>query len=238
MIPAYNEEQRLPSTLETILAYLRRPDSGFAPWELIVVNDGSKDGTAALVKRLAESEPNLRLVENPGNKGKGYSVRNGMLQARHEWVLFSDADLSAPIDELPKLFAAAARDQADVAIGSRALDRSLIGTHQSPFREFGGRFFNLMVQLGTGLRLWDTQCGFKLFRREAAQAVFQRLQLQRFGFDVEALFIARRLGFRIVEEPVRWNHVDGTKVSMLRDSIDMFGDIVRVRMNSWKGLYK
>ena len=238
VIPAYNEEQRLPSTLETILAYLRRPDSGFAPWELIVVNDGSKDGTAALVKRLAESEPNLRLVENPGNKGKGYSVRNGMLQARHEWVLFSDADLSAPIDELPKLFAAAARDQADVAIGSRALDRSLIGTHQSPFREFGGRFFNLMVQLGTGLRLWDTQCGFKLFRREAAQAVFQRLQLQRFGFDVEALFIARRLGFRIVEEPVRWNHVDGTKVSMLRDSIDMFGDIVRVRMNSWKGLYK
>ncbi len=238
MIPAYNEEQRLPSTLDTVLAYLRHRESDFSPWEVIVVNDGSRDGTAALVRRLAASEPNLRLLDNPGNKGKGYSVRHGMLEARQEWVLFSDADLSAPIDELPKLFAAVEREQAAVAIGSRALDRSLIGTHQSPFRELGGRFFNLMVQLGTGMRLWDTQCGFKLFRRDAARAVFQRLQLERFGFDVEALFIAQRLGFRIVEEPVRWNHVDGTKVNMLRDSIDMFGDIARVRWNWWKGLYK
>jgi dolichyl-phosphate beta-glucosyltransferase len=165
-------------------------------------------------------------------------VRHGMLEACHEWVLFSDADMSAPIDEIPKLFAAAEREQAEVAIGSRALDRSLIGTHQSAFREFGGRFFNLMVQLGTGLRLWDTQCGFKLFRRDAAQAVFQRLQVERFGFDVEALYIARRLGYRIVEVPVRWNHVDGTKVSMAKDSVDMFGDIVRVRRNDWKGLYR
>ncbi len=233
MIPAYNEEQRLPSTLETILAYLHNHASEYAAWEVIVVNDGSKDGTAALAKRM-----NVRLLENPGNKGKGYSVRHGMLEARHEWVLFSDADMSAPIDELPKLFEAAEREEAAVAIGSRALDRALIGTHQSAFREFGGRFFNLMVQLGTGLRLWDTQCGFKLFRRDAAQAVFQRLQLERFGFDVEALFIARRLGYRIVEVPVRWNHVDGTKVSMAKDSVDMFGDIVRVRRNDWKGLYR
>ena len=236
MIPAYNEEQRLPSTLDIVLNYLRRGEYG--PWEVLVVNDGSKDGTAALVKRLAAHEPSLRLLDNPGNKGKGYSVRHGMLEARHEWVLFSDADLSAPIDELPKLFAALDRGKADVAIGSRALDRSLIGTHQSAFREMGGRFFNLMVQLGTGLRLWDTQCGFKLFRRDASQAVFRRQQLERFGFDVEALFLTQRLGFRIVEVPVRWNHVDGTKVSMARDSVDMFGDIVRVRMNAWKGLYK
>ena len=236
MIPAYNEEERLPSTLDRVLAYLRRGD--FAPWELLVVNDGSKDGTAALVRRLAATEPNLRLLENPGNKGKGYSVRHGMLEARHDWALFSDADLSAPIEELPKLFAAIERERATVAIGSRALDRSLIGTHQSAFREMGGRFFNLMVQAGTGLRLWDTQCGFKLFRRDAAQAVFRRQQLERFGFDVEALFIARRQGYRIAEVPVKWNHVDGTKVSMATDSVDMFGDIARVRWNDWKGLYK
>lgn len=234
VVPAYNEEQRLPSTLDAILAYLRRPESEFGPWELIVVNDGSRDGTADLVKRVSQNEPNVRLLDNPGNKGKGFSVRHGMLAARHEWVLFSDADLSAPIEELPKLFAA----NSPVAVGSRALDRSLIGTHQSLFREVGGRFFNLMVQMGTGLRLWDTQCGFKLFRRDAAQAVFQRLRLERFGFDVEALFIARKLGFSIAEVPVRWNHVDGTKVSIASDSVDMFGDIVRVRWNSWKGLYR
>ncbi len=234
MIPAYNEEQRLPSTLEAILGYLRQPGGAYAPWEVVVVNDGSKDGTAELVRRVAAREPNVRLLENPGNKGKGYSVRHGMLDARHEWVLFSDADLSAPIEELPKLFAA----KTPVAIGSRALDRSLIGTHQSSFRELGGRFFNLMVQLGTGLRIWDTQCGFKLFRRDAAQAVFKRQQLERFGFDVEALFIAQRLGYEITEVPVRWNHVDGTKVSIASDSVDMFGDIARVRWNSWKGLYR
>ncbi len=238
VIPAYNEEERLPSTLDTVLAYLRKHGADYSAWEILVVNDGSKDGTAALAHRLAATEPNVRVLDNPGNKGKGYSVRHGMLAARYEWVLFSDADLSAPIDELPKLFAAAESEQAAVAIGSRALDRSLIGTHQSMFREVGGRFFNLMVQLGTGLRLWDTQCGFKLFQREAAQAVFQRLRLERFGFDIEALFIARRLGYRIAEVPVRWNHVDGTKVSIARDSIDMFGDIVRVRRNAWKGLYK
>lgn len=236
IIPAYNEEQRLPSTLEAVLLYLRRDH--YAPWELVVVNDGSKDGTAELVRRRAEQEPNLRLLENPGNQGKGYSVRHGMLAARYDWVLFSDADLSAPIEELPKLFAAIEQQGAEVAIGSRALDRSLIGTHQSVFREFGGRFFNLMVQMGTGLRIWDTQCGFKLFRRDAARAVFERQRLERFGFDVEALFVARRLGYRIAEVPVRWNHVDGTKVSMLRDSVDMFGDIARVRWNALNGRYR
>lgn len=236
IIPAYNEEQRLPATLDAVIAYLR--GNVYAPWELVVVNDGSKDGTAEMVRRRAQSEPNLRLLDNPGNKGKGYSVRHGMLDARHEWVLFSDADLSAPIEELPKLFAAVDQQGVDVAIGSRALDRSLIGTHQSAFREFGGRFFNLMVQLGTGLRIWDTQCGFKLFRRDAARAVFERQRLERFGFDVEALFVAQRLGYRIAEVPVRWNHVDGTKVSILRDSVDMFGDIARVRWNSLNGRYR
>lgn len=237
VIPAYNEEQRLPSTLDAVLTYLHA--GAYGPWELIVVNDGSKDGTADLVKRrIAAGEPNLRLLENPGNRGKGYSVKHGMLEARHEWALLSDADLSAPIEELGKLFAAIDKTQAAVAIGSRALDRSLIGTHQSKFREFGGRFFNLLVQLGTGLRFWDTQCGFKLFRRDAAQVVFPRQLLERFGFDVEALFIAQKHGFKIAEVPVRWNHVDGTKVSLATDSVDMFGDIARVRWNDLKGLYK
>ncbi|MBL8295247.1 MAG: hypothetical protein JNN08_25605, partial [Bryobacterales bacterium] len=121
---------------------------------------------------------------------------------------------------------------------SRALDRSLIGVHQSAFRETAGRFFNLLVQLGTGLRLWDTQCGFKLFRADAAREVFRRQQLERFGFDVEALFIGKRLGYRIVEVPVRWNHVEGTKVSMLSDSADMFLDIARVRWNQICGRYR
>jgi len=238
VIPAYNEERRLPPTLETIVRYLREHAADYSPWEVLVVNDGSTDATAALVKSMAAGEPRLRLLENPGNRGKGYSVRHGMLEARHDWVMFSDADLSAPVAELPKLFAAADQENAAVAIGSRALDRSLIGAHQSAFRELGGRFFNLIVQLGTGLRLWDTQCGFKLFRREAAQAIFRRTRLERFGFDVEALFIARQLGYKIVEVPVRWNHVEGTKVSLAGDSIDMFGDIARVRWNAWKGLYR
>jgi dolichyl-phosphate beta-glucosyltransferase len=239
VIPAYNEELRLPSTLETLLAYLRNEANGaYGPWELIVVNDGSKDATAAIAKRLAVNEPNICILENPGNKGKGYSVKHGMLEARYDWVLFSDADLSAPIAEVSKLFEAASRQQAEIAIGSRALDRSLIGTHQSGLRELGGRVFNVMAQLGAGLRLWDTQCGFKLFRRDAARAVFKRLRLERFGFDVEALFVARSLGYRIVEVPVRWSHVDGTKVSLVTDSVDMFGDIARVRWNAWKGLYR
>ncbi|MBK5293024.1 MAG: glycosyltransferase, partial [Acidobacteriia bacterium] len=169
---------------------------------------------------------------------KGYSVKHGMLEAAGDWVLFSDADLSAPIEELDKLFHAVDREQAAVAIGSRALDRKLIQVHQSVFREYAGRFFNLMMRLLTGLRFWDTQCGFKLFRRDAAQAVFERLRLERFGFDVEALFIARLHGYKTVEVAVRWSHADGTKVSMWRDSVDMFLDLLRVRLFQMRGMYR
>ncbi len=236
VIPAYNEEQRLPSTLETVLAYLAARQ--WSSPEVLVVDDGSTDGTRAAVERFLASGSPVRLLANPGNRGKGYSVRHGMLEAVGDWVLFSDADLSAPIGELDKLLEAARRQQADIAIGSRALDRSLIGVHQSFFREQAGRVFNLMMRLLTGLPFWDTQCGFKLFSRRAAREVFRRQRIDGFGFDVEALFIARLLGFKTVEVPVRWDHVEGTKVSMLRDSVNMFLDLLRVRLYQLRGCYR
>ncbi len=236
VIPAYNEEKRLPGTLDAVLRFVKSRD--WDEVEVLVVDDGSRDGTAELVRRYSKDHSEVRLLENPGNRGKGYSVRHGMLEAKSDWRLFTDADLSAPIEELPKLFETAERERAAIVIGSRALDRSLIGVHQSAFREMAGRFFNLLVQLGTGLRLWDTQCGFKLFRADAARDVFRRQQLERFGFDVEALFIGKRLGYRIAEVPVRWNHVEGTKVSMLSDSADMFLDIARVRWDQLRGRYR
>lgn len=210
----------------------------FDPAEVLVVDDGSNDGTAALVGELSARHPGLKLLRNPGNRGKGYSVRHGMLAAGGEWVLFSDADLSAPIEEFDKLYEAARGAGAEVAIGSRALDRSLIGVHQSVFREYAGRFFNLMMRAVVGLPFWDTQCGFKLFRGDAARVIFSRLQLNGFGFDVEALFIARLRGYRIVEVPVRWSHSEGTKVRMLRDSLNMFFDLLRVRRFQIDGKYR
>lgn len=236
VIPAYNEEARLPDTLAQVLAYLDSSRLGDA--EVIVVDDGSRDATPALVEEWSRKDARVRLVKNPGNRGKGYSVKHGMLEARNEWVLFSDADLSAPIEEFDKLWAAVEREQAVVAIGSRALNRGLIGVRQSLFRETAGRFFNLVVRLVCGLPFWDTQCGFKLFRRNAAREVFSRLQLERFGFDVEALFIARLKHYKTIEVPVRWNHAEGTKVSMFRDSVDMFLDLLRVRRNQVLGKYR
>lgn len=236
VIPAYNEGKRLPSTLESVLAYLRGRE--WSAVEIVVVDDGSADDTRAIVEQYRQDHPQVRLLLNPGNRGKGYSVRHGMLEATGDWVLFTDADLSAPIGELRKLLEAARDRGADVAIGSRALDRSLIGVHQSVFREYAGRFFNLAMRLLVGLPFWDTQCGFKLFTAAAARKVFRRTTLDRFGFDVEALFLARKLGFRVVEVPVRWDHVEGTKVSMFRDSAEMFLDLLRVRLNQFRGLYR
>ena len=236
VIPAYNEEARLPDTLAQVLAYLDSSRLGDA--EVIVVDDGSRDATPALVEEWSRKDARVRLVKNPGNRGKGYSVKHGMLEARNEWVLFSDADLSAPIEEFDKLWVAVEREKAVVAIGSRALNRGLIGVRQSLFRETAGRFFNLVVRLVCGLPFWDTQCGFKLFRRDAAREVFTRLQLERFGFDVEALFIARLKRHKTIEVPVRWNHAEGTKVSMFRDSVDMFLDLLRVRRNQVLGKYR
>ncbi len=236
VIPAYNEEKRLPDTLCSLLAYLRA--GRWRSWEILIVNDGSRDATAAVAARFSEEHANVRLLENPGNRGKGYSVRHGMLEAAGEWILFTDSDLSAPIQELDKLFEAARAAGARVAIGSRAVDRSLIQVHQSVFRETAGRIFNLMMRTATGLPFADTQCGFKLFEREAAREVFRRQHIERWGFDAEVLFIARKLGYRTIEVPVRWAHSEGTKVSMLRDSMNMFVDLFRIRRNQLRGCYR
>ena len=235
IVPAYNEETRLPSTLNRIIEYLDGKQFSFA--EILVVDDGSRDGTAAVISDFARRHPCVRLVPNPGNRGKGYSVRHGMLEARGDWALFTDADLSAPIEELEKLTEAARRESAEVAIGSRALDRSLVGVHQPLLREYAGRFFNLVMRAVTGLRFRDTQCGFKLFQREAARRIFAMQRLERFGFDAEVLFIAGRMGYRTVETPVRWNDVAGSKVGTLQ-GLNGFVDLLRIRINSWVGRYE
>jgi len=234
VIPAYNEEVRLPGTLDRVCRYVQGKPF---PVEVLVVDDGSRDGTAAVVERTAQSWPALRLVRNSGNRGKGYSVRNGMLHATGENILFSDADLSAPIEEVEKLLEKL-REGYDVVIGSRALQRELIEIHQSWFRENAGKIFNLFVRLLVGLPFRDTQCGFKLFRRQAARAVFPLQQIYGFGFDAEVLYLAKRAGFRIAEIPVRWSHVEGTKVSMYGDSMEMFTDLLRIRWYELSGRYK
>jgi dolichyl-phosphate beta-glucosyltransferase len=234
VIPAYNEERRLPSTLDAIFAWLAR--SSFADTEILVVDDGSTDDTAALVEGRMLQESRLRLIRNPGNRGKGYAVRHGMLQAKGEWILFSDADLSAPIEELPRLLSAAQASRAFVAIGSRALDRSLIGVHQSPWREWSGILFNRIMRLATGLPFADTQCGFKLYHRDAARRIFPLQRLDGFSFDVEDLFVAKSLGIATLEVPVRWNNVEGTKVGMTQGIVS-FGDLLRIRWYSLQGLY-
>jgi glycosyltransferase involved in cell wall biosynthesis len=230
IIPAFNEEKRLPSTLATVKAYLAASSWEFS--EIAVVDDGSRDATAEVAEAAG-----VRVLRNPGNRGKGYTVRHGMLEAKGDWALFSDADLSAPIDELEKLWTAVERERVRCAIGSRALDRSLIGIHQSAFRENMGRVFNLLMRLETGLPFQDTQCGFKLFETAAARQIFGRQRLDGFGFDVEVLYIAKRLGYRTVEVPVRWNDVAGTKVSMLLGAKG-FLDPLKVRWNGLTGKYR
>jgi glycosyltransferase involved in cell wall biosynthesis len=228
VIPAYNEESRLPQTLRLVLDWLARADFSFL--EVIVVDDGSRDGTARVVEEFAQDNKCLRLVRNPGNHGKGYAVRHGMLEAEGEWILYTDADLSAPIEELEKLCRAAREQNAGIAIGSRAVDRSLVEVHQPALRELSGRCFNLVMRLVTGLPFRDTQCGFKLYRADAARQVFSRQKQDGFSFDVEDLLIAKKLGVRTVEVPVRWSNVEGTKVR-LSQGIMSFLDLVKIRMD-------
>jgi dolichyl-phosphate beta-glucosyltransferase len=234
VIPAFNEERRLPKAIERIGSYLSaRPLQA----EILVVDDGSSDATPKLIESYREKFPGLRLIANGRNRGKGFSVRHGMLEARGEIALFTDADLSTPIEEADKLLAALRENGFDAAIGSRALDRSLIEVHQSAFREWAGTFFNRLVRQITGIEFSDTQCGFKAFRRERTRIIFEQQRIERFGFDPEILFLAKRHGLRVAEIPVRWSHDAATKVNVIEDGIRMFLELPVIRWNSLRGYY-
>lgn len=235
VIPAYNEEARLPTTLDIVTAYLNPKRFSFA--EILVVDDGSRDRTAQLVEQRHGGSFPVRLIKNPGNRGKGYAVRNGMLQAKGDWILYTDADLSAPIDELDKLLKAAERAGAEIAVGSRAIDRSLVGVHQHAIREISGRIFNVIVRRITGLPFLDTQCGFKLYSAAAARDIFSRQTLDGFSFDVEDLVIAKLLARRAIEVPVVWNNVEGTKVSTLA-GMASFAALLGIRWRVLTGRYR
>jgi glycosyltransferase involved in cell wall biosynthesis len=233
IIPAYNEGTRVGDTLEKVLAYVRE-QGGNA--EIIAVNDGSSDNTAEIMRGYAATNPHLRILENPGNRGKGYSVRNGMLHAQGEILLFSDADLSSPIPEAAKLLAAI-RGGADVAIGSRWLRSDLQTQRQPLHRQIFGRVFNIMLRGILGLNFKDTQCGFKAFTRRAAITIFPMQNIERWGFDPELLYLAQKFNFNVVEVPVAWAHREGTRIRPLRDGTKMFLELLKIRWNSLSGKY-
>ncbi len=233
VIPAYNESVRIRPTLHEILRHVQEQH-----WdaEILVVNDGSSDDTAQIVRESGKLHPQVLLVENPGNRGKGYSVRNGMLHARGDICLFTDADLSSPITEAQKLFDAIGGG-ADVAIGSRWLQAGLQTERQPLYRQAFGRIFNLVLRVILGLRFADTQCGFKAFRREAVQCIFPSQRIERWGFDPEILFLAGRAGLGVEEVPVLWAHSEGTRLHPLRDGIRMFVEVLRIRWYAMTGEY-
>lgn len=230
VIPAYNEARRIGNSLRETIAYLEAdsPQS-----ELIVVNDGSTDATSSIAREaLTKAKIDNRLLENFPNQGKGHAVRKGLLNAGKSIALFFDADLSTPLSEIPKVIEPIANGDVDLAFGSRALDRSLIGTHQSFLRDRGGRVFNRLVRLTSGLPFWDTQCGFKAFRMDVCRPIIERAHVIGFAFDVELLLLAQNAGLRLREIPVRWNHAAGSKVSFLRDSTRMLREILSLRTQS------
>jgi glycosyltransferase involved in cell wall biosynthesis len=233
VIPAYNEAARISGALESVVGCIR--NRGWSA-EVVVVDDGSRDKTAELVRSFAAHAPEVRMLQNPGNRGKGYSVRNGLLHSFGEVVMFTDADLSAPIEEAEDLFAAIAAG-ADIAIGSRWLERARQTIRQPLYRQFFGRCFNAVTRVVMGLPYADTQCGFKAFTRTAAQTVFQLQTIERWGFDPEILFIALKRGYRIVEVPVSWAHDERTRISYLKDGMRMLEDIAIVRWNALLGRY-
>ena len=235
IIPAYNEEQRIIPTLQSIAAFLHS-DRIIA--EVLVVDDGSRDGTARCVEEMVNSFPQLRLVRNPGNRGKGYSIRHGFAESRGRRVLMSDADLSTPIEEIHKLLPFLVSKGYGGAIGSRAVDRSTVEVPQGWLRRTMGKTFNRLVRMLTGLPFRDTQCGFKLLDREAFLPIFRVARVDRFSYDVEILMLARRRGIGIAEIPVIWRNSPQSKVNFARDSVQMLGDIVRMVIREKTGGYR
>ena len=236
VIPAYNEVARLGNTLRAVVDYLRQK---FPDGELIVVDDGSSDQTAELARQVLQESGDLRtsVISYRSNLGKGRAVRLGLLAARGDVALFSDADLSTPITEAPKLVEPILNGQFDVTFGSRALDRQLIGVHQSWRREQGGRVFNLVVRVATGMPFWDTQCGFKAFRMSVCRPLIEAATVDRFGFDVELLYLAFRAGLNLKEVPVRWDHNEGSKVTLFSDSFKMVNEVNLIRQQARRGVY-
>ena len=240
VVPAYNEAARLGASLAAIVAYMKRQRE---PGEVIVVDDGSTDNTATVAEEsLADSgEVDTRVIRYEQNRGKGYAARTGLLAARANIALFSDADLSTPITETPKLVDPIKDGKFDLTFGSRALDRRLIGVHQSWRREQGGRVFNLIVRLSTGLPFWDTQCGFKAFRMNVCRPLIEAAQIDRFGFDVELIYLAHLARLRLREVPVRWDHIEGGALdasgNYSRDSLRMINEVRRIRRSADAGEY-
>lgn len=234
IIPAYNESKRICPTLDRILEHINGQH-----WEaeVLVIDDGSQDNTAEIVNEYGRTHPQVQLIKNGRNRGKGFSVRNGMLHAHGDICLLSDADLSSPITESQKLFDAIAQG-ADIAIGSRWLRAELQTERQPVYRQLFGRIFNLLLRIVLGLNFKDTQCGFKAFRREAAQQVFSLQRIERWGFDPEILFLARQFGFRVVEVPVLWAHSAGTRLHPFKDGMMMGLEILRIRWNALTGSYR
>jgi dolichyl-phosphate beta-glucosyltransferase len=239
IIPAYNEAARLRKTVLTVLDYLDQQPGGS---ELIVVDDGSSDRTAeiaeqSIVDAARSRKVSAKVIRNQPNHGKGHAVRTGLLAARGTIALFSDADLSTPITETPKLIDPIERGLYDLTFGSRALDRSLIGVHQPWRREQGGRVINLIVRLATGLPFWDTQCGFKAFRMSVCRPLIEASTIDRFGFDVEYLYVAHLAGLRLSEIPVRWDHNEGSKLSVWRDTPRLLNEVRTIRRQARNGVY-
>ena len=233
VIPAYNEGARIGNALRQVLHCVH--ERGWHA-EILVVNDGSKDRTGSIVEEFAQVHPEVRLLNNDHNRGKGYSVRHGVLHAVGEIVMFTDADLSAPMEEAERLFSAL--DQgADIAIGSRWLERNRQTLKQPLYRQFFGRCFNAITRLVMGLPFADTQCGFKAFRRPVAQTIFQLQRIERWGFDPELLFIALKRGYKIQEVPVTWGHDERSRLSYLKDGIKMLEEIAYIRWEAFAGAY-
>jgi dolichyl-phosphate beta-glucosyltransferase len=234
IVPAYNESARIGATLQQILDHARRQS-----WraEVVIVDDGSRDDTFEIASRFAAGHPAVRILRNPGNQGKGYSVRHGMLEARGAILLFTDADLSSPISEAGKLFAAL-ESGADVAIGSRWLDPSLQFQRQSLKRQALSRAYNLFLRTVLLFPYRDTQCGFKAFTRAAAAMIFPRQRITRWGFDPEILYLAHRLGLKVAEVPVAWGHAEGSQLHVWRDGARMAWDAFRIRGYALTGKYR